>query len=380
MIIMWIKRLLFFIFLTPLFYTVEASRLPLKITEVVSKNQIVEWNNQGLILLDFWATWCGPCHPATMQLEILQERLKDEIFMLAVSDEMSDVVENYLRRKPIRLMVVRDDDAKLFREFKVNRRPYSVLLDTEGRVLWEGHPAELTYEKARKFANSVKRVKEYSFVDLFREYKSPPANLDVETKHQSLASTLRIMRTTGQGTGFQEEEDVISYQGSFFKLIAKIYNTSPQCVTSSIFEDFNVSFQSPLELWELRRDSILSLLSNQLHITIVPKVEMKHVYIFHVLDKGKLWDDQQIALGTENKSNYLLGNDRIQADNMSIGDFCILLSEIKHTVYRYAGDDMKPYDWDVHIRYDNLMIDELLTQFGIETEKQHMEITSFAIE
>jgi len=84
------------------------SQPPFMIEKVISENKIVNYNNQPLLLLDFWASWCLTCAPATKQLEILQELRPNDVFMVAVSDEKEEAISNYLRRNPIRLAVLKD--------------------------------------------------------------------------------------------------------------------------------------------------------------------------------------------------------------------------------------------------------------------------------
>ena len=78
-----------------------------------------------------------------------------------------------------------------------------------------------------------------------------------------------------------------------------------------------------------------------------------------------LWDSNQLNW-EGSPSNYIVGTDRIQADNMSIKAICSLLSREKQTNYVYKGKDKSLYDWDFHYKFDDLMISEFESSFGIK--------------
>lgn len=52
-----------------------------------------------LLLLDFWATWCGPCIASFPHLEKLQEKYNDDLQIIAISDEKVDIVNKFFEQR-----------------------------------------------------------------------------------------------------------------------------------------------------------------------------------------------------------------------------------------------------------------------------------------
>jgi thioredoxin 1 len=51
---------------------------------------------EGLVLVDFYATWCGPCKMMTPVLEELAETLKDDVTIAKIDvDQESDLASEY---------------------------------------------------------------------------------------------------------------------------------------------------------------------------------------------------------------------------------------------------------------------------------------------
>lgn len=57
--------------------------------KAISDQHFEEKTSDGVVLVDFWAPWCGPCRMQSPIIENLSEELEDEInfFKMNVDDE-----------------------------------------------------------------------------------------------------------------------------------------------------------------------------------------------------------------------------------------------------------------------------------------------------
>lgn len=89
-----------------------------------------------VVLLDFWATWCGPCRMAMPGLQELQDKFKSKGFEVLSVDqaEGSDVVRPFIERKKYSFHVVLDADGQVGSQYGVRGIPTLVLVDKKGGV------------------------------------------------------------------------------------------------------------------------------------------------------------------------------------------------------------------------------------------------------
>ena len=90
-----------------------------------------------VVLLNFWATWCGPCRAETPDLVALQERYKDalEIIGLAVDVDDPEDVKAFAEKSGINYPIAIADDEVRARYGGITALPTSFILDTDGRIV-----------------------------------------------------------------------------------------------------------------------------------------------------------------------------------------------------------------------------------------------------
>jgi len=90
-----------------------------------------------VVLVNFWATWCGPCRIELPQFaKLYQEKSARGLEILAVNEDHQDgKLAEYLKEKPLSFPVLVDKDGEVAKRYGVEGFPTSVLVDTNGRVL-----------------------------------------------------------------------------------------------------------------------------------------------------------------------------------------------------------------------------------------------------
>lgn len=97
------------------------------------------------ILIDFWATWCGPCRRSIPDLNALHAKYKDQMVFVGLSDESEQQVRA-MRSPVIDYSVAIDTTRNMERAVGVTGIPHAMILDPDGIVRFEGHPGYLTDE------------------------------------------------------------------------------------------------------------------------------------------------------------------------------------------------------------------------------------------
>jgi len=103
-----------------------------------------------VILLNFWATWCGPCRAEIPDLVGLQNKYKDrlQILGLVVDDDDGDAIKGFVEEFGVNYPVAIASNEIRFQYGGIAALPTSFVLDAEGRIVQkhEGLRDPLLYE------------------------------------------------------------------------------------------------------------------------------------------------------------------------------------------------------------------------------------------
>jgi len=111
-----------------------------------------------VVMINFWASWCGPCRQEFPALDQIYAKYKPMGFTLVainVESEKADA-ERFLGATPVSFPILFDPDNKVSGSYGVNAMPTTVLVDRQGRVRWQ-HRAYKPGDEA-KYIEQIRAV------------------------------------------------------------------------------------------------------------------------------------------------------------------------------------------------------------------------------
>ncbi len=120
---------------------------------------VSQWLNgtpsaQGkVVVVDFWATWCGPCVASIPHTNDLADKFRDDVVIVGISSESETKfwqgMDKLAASKRINLDTFRyylalDPRGTMTKKVNNSRIPHAIVVSSDWVVRWQGHPATLT--------------------------------------------------------------------------------------------------------------------------------------------------------------------------------------------------------------------------------------------
>jgi peroxiredoxin len=136
------------------------------------------------VILEFWATWCGPCIPAMKKLDSLQNTFGNKIEIITISSEKKERLEKFIESSNTSLRIVSDTVHN--KNFKYKVIPHTIIIDKNGIVKGITSPENINNEVIENLLANNKidlELKDDFYID---------PNLKVETIKNLTNSDYRV--------------------------------------------------------------------------------------------------------------------------------------------------------------------------------------------
>jgi hypothetical protein len=100
------------------------------------KATLAKHKGKDVVIIDFWATWCGPCRKSLPILANITEQFKDKglVFYALNQRENPEAIKDFLAKQTFKLTVALDTEGKVGEAYGVEGIPQTVLIDKDGTV------------------------------------------------------------------------------------------------------------------------------------------------------------------------------------------------------------------------------------------------------
>jgi thiol-disulfide isomerase/thioredoxin len=106
------------------------------------------------LLVEFWATWCPPCRKSIPHLNEIYAKYKAQgLQIVGITDENEATVKKFQKEIPMNYNVAINTPQTIYEQFGIQAIPTAFLVNKAGKIVWTGHPMELSETEIESVLN-----------------------------------------------------------------------------------------------------------------------------------------------------------------------------------------------------------------------------------
>ena len=156
-------RILPILFLVALTFGQEKNLPQIKLKDLKNKTQSLDKILDGkLTLINFWATYCVPCRKEMKHLNRISKTYAEQnVQVIGISIDDSRTVgrvKSMVKSQKLKYLILLDTEQKLYKNFNTSAMPFSILVDVNGKIIWE-HTGYISGDESKMEAEINKALK-----------------------------------------------------------------------------------------------------------------------------------------------------------------------------------------------------------------------------
>lgn len=353
-------------------------------------------DNSKVIVLDFWATWCGPCITSFSHLNQLQKKYSEDVLIKAVSTESLEKIKDFTSKNNYDFSFYQDNEKKLSNFFNIKSLPVTVILSKNNYFIWSGNSNDKNFEKILQSVIKSDKISDellqqskpsiiYSKNYLPKKIRHSSNNL-LEYKIQ-LSSKDDVYESHG---GWLNLIDLVDLKYSATPIITIIEEITQVNKKEMIYKrkdldtiSLNISVKSTSKNITYKKigSTILQDLKKLFQLKITKKTKTVESYEFKVLDSVKLKNAEETLKGGGHGE---FKNNEYNAYRFSLKQLAYILEKRNKNNYYFNSSifQNKKYNFKLHkevFQNINELKKQLSQNYGIGLIKTKKEINILEI-
>lgn len=336
-----------------------------------------------VVIIEFWATWCGGCIVAMPHLKELQAKYPENIRVISVSAETPKRIRQFLKVKPTEVWFATDTARTVSNAFPHRLIPHTVLISPDGKLVANTSPEQVTEAVIESLINKQP-------VSIKEKFDSKLTIEDILNKDFYAADTVKkrlmvqpkIKGAPGFSTSYIDHKIFIgrritAVNCTISNLYRIAYGNFPYTRTvDKITADKNETYcidiivENKADLLPQLRKELFTLFD--VHGEI--KSELRDVYVLKITDSEKV---KKIPVNTSGEKTYYARHGEVDQQSMTLADLADYLETFGTSSLPVVDETQNTSKFDIKFSFqpeDPESLTKVLADMGLTLEKTKKKI------